>query len=270
MVAAERRETGAERHRFLFVGGLHRSGTSVVSQCLREHPLISGFENTGVPEEEGQHLQSVYPPASAYGGPGRFGFHPGAHLTETSDLVTDENRRRLFAEWGRYWDLEKPVLLEKSPPNLICTRFLQVLFPNSYFVIVIRHPIAVSYATQKWSNTPLAKLIEHWLVCHEKFEQDKQHIRRLLVLKYEDFVEQPQAALEMIYSFVGLPNHLNRIEVHSNVNEKYLEKWRVCQDSAIPGDHIETSCIGLQYERRVRVFDYSLTGFAQKYHSSKK
>ena len=168
----------------------------------------------------------------------------------------------MFAEWGKYWHLEKPVLLEKSPPNLIRTRFLQELFPNSYFLIVTRHPIAVAYATQKWSNSSLTDLIEHWLVCHETFEQDKPHIRRLLVLRYEDFVRRPQAYLEMVYSFVGLPNHLNRIVVRSDVNEKYLKKWREYRDVTFSGGRIEAARIRLQYESRVATFGYSLDSFA--------
>lgn len=210
-------------------------------------------------EDEGQHLQSVYPPGIAYGGPGKFGLEPEAHLTDTSDLITTGNRLRLFAEWKRYWDLEKPVLLEKSPPNLIRMRFLQKLFPDSFFIVVTRHPIAVSYATQKW-NPSLPELIEHWLVCHEKFEQDRQHIRRLLVLRYEDFVEEPQAVLDDIYSFIGLPRHPNRVEVRSGVNKKYLEKWRMCQNDASSAACIEATRIRLQYERRVATFGYSLDG----------
>jgi hypothetical protein len=254
----EYQEIKAGYHRFLFIGGLHRSGTSTIFRCLREHPLISGFNDTGATEEEGQHLQSVYPPATAYGGPGRFGFHPEAHLTEASDLLTADNRLRLFEEWKTYWDLAKPVLLEKSPPNLIRARFLQELFPNSYFVIVTRHPIAVSYATQKWSYTSLAELIEHWLVCHEKFRQDMQHLRRLLVLRYEDFVEQPQGTLRRIYSFLNLPDHSNAIEVREDANEQYLRLWRTGQDGALSGDCIETDRIKSQYERRVASFGYSL------------
>jgi Sulfotransferase family len=257
-VSTGNQEIGAGNHRFLYIGGLHRSGTSTLFRCLREHPLISGFNDTGATEEEGQHLQSVYPPATAYGGPGRFGFHPGAHLTEASDLVTADNRLRLFDEWKAYWDLAKPVLLEKSPPNLIRARFLQELFPNSYFVIVTRHPIAVSYATQKWSYTSLAELIEHWLVCHERFRQDEEHLKRLLVLRYEDFVEQPQTALRKIYSFLNLPNHSNAIEVREDVNEQYLRLWRTGQDGALSGDRIETDGIKSQYERRVAAFGYTL------------
>jgi Sulfotransferase family len=251
-------EIEAGNHRFMYLGGLHRSGTSTLFRCLREHPLISGFNDTGATEEEGQHLQSVYPPATAHGGPGRFGFHPEAHLTEASDLVTPDNRLRLFEEWKTYWDIEKPVLLEKSPSNLIRTRFLQELFPNSYFVIVTRHPIAVSYATQKWSHTSLDELIEHWLVCHEKFRQDEHHISRLLTLKYEDFVEQPQSSLKKIYSFLDLPNHSNAIEVHDDANEQYLRLWRTGQNGALSGGRIETDRIKTQYERRVAAFGYSL------------
>jgi hypothetical protein len=249
-----------EDHRFVFIGGLHRSGTSVIFRCLREHPLISGFENTGAPQDEGQHLQSVYPPGDTYGGPGRFGFEPEAHLTETSELITKENRLRLLAEWKRHWDLEKPVLLEKSPPNLIRMRFLQELFPNPYFLVVIRHPIAVSYATREWTNASLPELIEHWLVCHEKFEQDRQHVRRLFVLKYEDFVEKPQAALDTIYSFLGLPHYPNRIQVHSRLNEKYLKQWPTYQNDTLSGGCMEATQIRLQSERRVAAFGYSLDG----------
>jgi hypothetical protein len=180
------------------------------------------------------------------------------HRNTLSDLVTNDNRLRLFEEWKTYWDLAKPVLMEKSPPNLIRARFLQELFPNSCFVIVTRHPIAVSYATQKWSNTTLVELIEHWLVCHERFEQDKQHIRRLLTLKYEDFVEEPQLALRMIYSFLGLPDHLNATEVRPNINEQYLRRWRAGQDDALSGGRIDTDRIKLQYERRAAAFGYSL------------
>jgi Sulfotransferase family len=247
-----------ECHQFAFIGGLHRSGTSVIFRALSEHPQISGFGNTGALEDEGQHLQSVYRPAIAHGGPGRFGFDSDAHLTDASSLITNDNRLRLLAEWKRHWDLEKTVLLEKSPPNLLRTRFLQELFPNSYFVIVTRHPIAVSYATQKWSYTSLTELIEHWLVCHEKFEQDRQHIRRLLVLKYEDFVEKPQAVLEMIYSFLELPNYSNRIEVRSGVNEEYLKKWRRYQDDPLSEGSVEAAYIKQNYGRRVTAFNYGL------------
>lgn len=81
----------------LFIGGLHKSGTSLLSRILADHPQISCFANTGAPEDEGQHLQSVYRPARFHGGPGKFGFSPEAHLTDASPLICAGNRARLQA-----------------------------------------------------------------------------------------------------------------------------------------------------------------------------
>src|ERR1041385_8014493 len=97
---AERQPTlrlpAVEGHRLVFLAGLHRSGTTLLARLLAAHPEVSGFSDTGVPADEGQHLQTVYPAAKEYGGPGRFGFAPESHLTEASPLVSEENARKLF------------------------------------------------------------------------------------------------------------------------------------------------------------------------------
>lgn len=118
-----------------------------MSRCIATHPEVSGFHGTGVEEDEGQHLQTVYPPARRRGGPGRFALSEQSHLTESSPLATPESAQRLAAEWGRHWDLQRRVLLEKSPPNLVMTRFLQQLFPDSGFIMVVRHPVIVALST---------------------------------------------------------------------------------------------------------------------------
>jgi len=68
--------------RLLFIGGLHKSGTSILHRILRSHSDVSGFSDTGFPQDEGHLIQSVYPPAWAYGGPGRFAFNPESRLIE--------------------------------------------------------------------------------------------------------------------------------------------------------------------------------------------
>lgn len=245
-------------HTFAFVAGLHRSGTSLLFKCLRNHPDVSGFRNTGVPENEGQHLQTVYPPARVYGGPGRFGFDPRAHLTEQSDLVSDDSRDRLFSEWSRYWELSKRVLLEKSPPNLIRTRFLQAMFPNARFVIMQRHPVAVAYATQKWSRTPVASLIEHWLVCHELFEADRPRLKHVLVVRYEELVAAPQAVLDEICVFLDLPGHRFDADVQTGKNAVYLNRWEQSRDRFTTSGRLDATEICELYAHRVSRFNYDL------------
>jgi hypothetical protein len=244
------------QHTHVFIGGLHRSGTSLLGRCLSEHPQISGFSGTDAIEDEGQHLQSVYHPASRHGGPGRFGFHDQAFLDETSPLITDENRRKLDEEWSAHWDMSRPVLLEKSPPNLIRTRFLQALFPEARQIAIMRHPIAVACATQKWSWTSYTSLVEHWLVCHERLEQDALHLPRLHVLRYEDFVTEPDARLAGVYRFLGLEPMPSGLTVQMTINEAYFTRW--AGNRWNPLKRYDADRAVERFEERVSRFGYSM------------
>jgi hypothetical protein len=255
------REIG-QTHPFAILGGLHRSGTTLLFRMLREHPEISGFANNqdanewlGA-EDEGQYLQSVYPQAIYWGGPGKFAFAPEAHLTEQSELLTVENKAKLAVQWFPYWDLSKHFLLEKSPPNLIWTRFLQSAFPNSSFVIIERHPVAVSLATEKWSPTGLPSLIEHWLAAHETFAADRAHLRRVMTIKYETLVSEPVPMLREIYAFLGVPPHSTSFEATTEHNQRYFAQWSELKKNPETSGVIE-QCID-RWEARVRAFGYSL------------
>jgi hypothetical protein len=242
-------------HRFVFLAGLHRSGTTLLARLLAAHPEVSGFSGTDVPADEGQHLQTVYPAAKVWGGPGRFGFAEEAHFTE--EQATEEKARTLFEEWSAHWDLGRPVLLEKSPPNLLKARFLQALFPGSSFVVVWRHPIPVSLATAKWRRTRrYGRLLEHWLRCHEIFEKDRPQLERLHVIRYEDLVREPEATLRGVFEFLGLDPIPSAEPVEAGANERYFEQWRALKRD--PRMRVYLDLASLRYERRARRFGYSL------------
>ncbi|MGA2738218.1 MAG: sulfotransferase [Bryobacteraceae bacterium] len=259
--AAQAREI-AESHHFVFLCGLHRSGTTLLFRMLREHPQMSGFANNKVADEwtpledEGQFLQGIYPPAMCYGGPGSFAFAPEAHLTESSELLTPENKAQLAVDWFPYWDLTKRYLLEKSPPHLLMTRFLQSVFPNSSFVIIVRHPVAVSLATTKWSARSLDSLIEHWLAAHEIFEADRPHLQRVMTVGYEALAGDPAGTLGAIHTFLGVPPHETSFAATTEHNRKYFAQWlEMAKDPQASPSIVECTA---RYETRVRTLGYSL------------
>jgi hypothetical protein len=242
-------------HRYVFVAGLHRSGTTLLTRALGNHPDVSSFAATGYPEDEGQFLQRVYPIGKIYGGPGRFGFDPRAHLTERSPLATDANRTRLRSEWEAHWDLSKGILVEKSPPNLLKMRFLQWMFPDAAFVVVMRHPIAVALATQKWSLTSTHSLIHHWLVCHERFLRDSASLRRPILTSYEALVADP-TTLPRIQEAIGIRGQEGALEPRTGINDRYFRLW---QESEGLLARPYRALLAGAFERRANRFGYSLT-----------
>lgn len=243
-------------HRFVFLAGLHRSGTTLLARLLAAHPEVAGISATDVPAREGQHLQDVYPAAKTWGGPGRFGFASEAHFTEESPLANVESANALFEAWSPHWDLSRPFLLEKSPPNLLKTRWLQALFPGSAFVVILRHPIAVSLPTSKWRGTRrYDRLLEHWLRCHEIFQRDRPKLERVHVIRYEDLVREPESVLSGVFEFLGV-DPIPPSEPVNDQDGRYFQEWQELKRD--PRMRLYLDLAALRYERRSRRFGYSL------------
>jgi len=268
-------------YKYVFVCGLQRSGTSMLGRNIARLESCTGFKNTGVLQDEGQYLQDVYPPDRAYGGTGRFGFDPRAHLTETSPLLTPENIAKLRESWHSHWQKDKSICLEKTPGNLIMTRFLQAAFPDAYFIIIRRHPVAVSMATQRWkvTLTPLHSLFEHWLRCYGIFNEDKKYLKRVYELKYEDYIQNPDEYHKEIARFIGTrvpeapredtfrsvtqwpPTNLRvpertMEEASRAYNEKYFDRWSNLLKNSFFKSYYRY--IATKYEPRVAKYGYSL------------
>jgi hypothetical protein len=146
-------------------------------------------------------------------------------MNEAHSLATDESAKAIFEQWSKYYDLSRKYLIEKSPPNLVRMRYLQRLYPGSKFVVILRHPIAVSYATQKWSKTSIMLLIEHCLRAYEIFLKDMEFLCSVYILRYEEFVSDPRKAVDGVCGFLGLAPVTIRHEIRKNVNAKYFSMW---------------------------------------------
>jgi hypothetical protein len=134
-------------------------------------------------------------------------------------------------------------------------RFLKALFPEAAFLMVMRHPAAVACATQKWSRTPWTSLVHHWVVTHETMADDGERVSPVTVLRYEDFVADPDAALARIFASVGLPPSPAGEEVRPDINERYFDFWRGTRN---PLRVLDRRVAVSRFDARVRRFGYSL------------
>ncbi|PYK42653.1 MAG: hypothetical protein DME46_09785 [Verrucomicrobia bacterium] len=223
--------------KYVFICGMPRSGTSMLGRNVGRLQDCTDLKNTGTIEDEGQNVQNVYPTAKELGGPGRFGFDTRGHRTESSTLLTPENVSKLRASWHKYWNNAKRIYVEKTPSNLLATRFLQAAFANSYFIIIRRHPVPVAIACQKWkfNVTSLDNLFAHWLHCYALYEGDRKYLKRVYELRYEDYVEDQDKYHKEIAAFIGT-------EVPEPPKEdtyRYVMQWRKPTGLRVPEKGME-------------------------------
>ncbi|NDY92686.1 sulfotransferase family protein [Ideonella livida] len=216
--------------RMVFICGLHRSGTSMIERYLTAKFEAAALRAPGVPENEGQFLQDVYPVEFPYGGPGLFAFSAGMRPAPVADeALAQRQRERLLECWNGFATEPAPVLIEKSPPNITKIAYLRSLFPQARFVIWTRDPRAVSLATQKWSGTTLEQLMMHWHTAYSLALADLGP--DCMLMSYEAFCEDPPLALARLGDFLGLTLRRKHNQVPArfrevrNSNGKYLEQF---------------------------------------------
>lgn len=202
----------ARSHRYIFVSGPHHSGTTLLALLLSKNPAASGLVNTSKPQDEGQHLQTHYKKAYEQGGMTGYAFT--AHRTEQSDLCSKEGTAHLYKSWSPYWDLDKNVLVEKTPNHMVMTRLLQCLFTpeRTSHVVLLRHPLGATYFKWKLPQQEEAMrghcgqpYIEHWLKQMDTLKEDLPHLRTARVVMFENFtVGDVQQHYDRLLGSLGL------------------------------------------------------------------
>ena len=275
----------------IFVIGMPRSGTTILSEAMSVHEDVGWFSNymnkfPGIPECSLLTRIVSIP---------RFGWRLRGKKKQSKGLASFIRRllpysAEAFPVWGRYcgdkflWDyminqvanetekrrirtvIKKVLTLQgkqrffakfTGPPR-IC--YLKSLFPDAYFVHVLRDPHAIVASLLKvpfwgkgsgiekpwWRNGLCQAYVEEWInnerspaalaavqwkqVVELAWQESKLlDTSRYIELRYEDFVSNPHGTLQKILDKVNLPysqsvqRYINSIGKVQNINFKYKQ-----------------------------------------------
>lgn len=120
--------------------------------------------------------------------------------------------------WESYWNMDRPVLLEKSPPNLIRTQDILAHFHPVRFVVMVRNPYAQSEGLMRRNNWPVKRAANFSMMCLRTQLKNTRELDDTLVLTYESLVANPAQACRQLTEFMpelADMDHAASFEVHS-------------------------------------------------------
>ncbi|MDY6781435.1 MAG: sulfotransferase [Cyanobacteriota bacterium] len=104
--------------------------------------------------------------------------------------------------WNKYWDPSKPLLLEKSPPNIIRTREIIEHFSPIYFLLMVRNPYAHCESLMRRNKVNAEEAAEFTLRCMRQQAENVANLDVSLAFTYEALVQNPKLIAEKIQSFI--------------------------------------------------------------------
>lgn len=170
--------------KYLFILCPPGSGSTVLWKLLKTSPAISALPH------EGQYL----------------------------DFMTDELRRKLWdsdkdfpwlkikEEWDKVWSSEKPILLEKSPPNLRHALEIEKIFDPAFFIVMVRNPYAFCEGSKRRKRGIFSKsyklAAERWISDSTYQIKNIEGLKRCIFFTYEQLTEKPGQIVEKILEFL--------------------------------------------------------------------
>jgi hypothetical protein len=236
-----------KKNQYLFILSPPFCGSTLLTEIISTSKNVSCNNNIGL--REGQHL-------------------PNAH-----DLLFTKNRwdpnkeidwNRIKKIWSKYWDRSKPILLEKSPPNICRANNIDKVFSNSKYICLIRDPYAQIQSNIRRYNTDIKVAAEKY-ISYLKFQKKNiENLEDTLVISYEELADNPSNAKEKISAFLPLLEDINinlKFNAHNMHQKKQMGITNLNQESilALSKDQINSINTILNKEQElIKFFNYNI------------
>jgi hypothetical protein len=236
-------EVSVPRHP-VFVVGMPRSGTTLLSSLLNAHPdLVVAPEThyftrcwTGDPITDWADAERML---------GRLDQQPGVHDMALSDEEWATIRKQLRAlEAPTHGDILRvlldtyaarsgaPAWGEKTPDHLRHVPEMARQFPEAVFVAIVRDPrdVVLSLRNLPWSSDTLPEQAWTWRRYAARIVRYHEDLDgRFFHLRYEDLITDPEGTLRGVCAFLGMPfrkSMLRREEQEDRPFDAEREPWK--------------------------------------------
>lgn len=147
--------------------------------------LIATSENVSALPEEGQMLPEV----------------KGILRHETWNPRLERDWKHIKSVWRSYWDLSKPLLVEKSPPHLMRAETIAAHFDPVYFLIMVRNPYAHCEGLIRRGRSAHEAAV-FAARCLEQQRVNAETLTRSLAFTYEDMIADPESLCSTMQQFI--------------------------------------------------------------------
>jgi Sulfotransferase family len=211
----------------IFVGGLQRSGTTLMRQILNSHPHIAcGPESKLFRDHRLERiytdLRTIWPTLLSP----HYAFDP--HMV---DVVMAGLIHSIFMPYSQKQG--KPRWAEKTPNNILVIDTLFALFPAAQFIHMIRDPrdafCSVRQRAAKdmphWATKTPERTAAEWcrrINCGFAWRARPDRYREV---RYEELVTQPEATLRSLFAFLGEPWAASVLENNPTFSTS-VGRWR--------------------------------------------
>ncbi len=120
--------------------------------------------------------------------------------------------------WHGYWDQTKPLLVEKSPPNLIRTGEILEHFQPAYFLLMVRNPYAHCESLIRRLQWDPGRAARFAIRCLQQQADNAESLDNALAFTYEALTEGPEQISREIQDFIpgiGPLRHAEKFTVAS-------------------------------------------------------
>jgi hypothetical protein len=120
--------------------------------------------------------------------------------------------------WRHHWDLSKPLLVEKSPANLIRAEAIAEHFSPAYFLVMVRDPYAHCEGLMRRDGFSARGAAEFSMRCFRAQMRNAESLPNVLRFTYCDLVSDPAGICRRIQVFIpelGELRYREKFTVHS-------------------------------------------------------